>query len=385
MANPFVFGKIALGAHFTNRGREIAQVIEAVAAGQDVFIASPRRFGKTSLVLEAVRRLRDDEVLVAYADLFAISSPDRFLALLTHAYFEGLLSAVERTQWRLGELFSHLPVQPQLTVNPMDGSTGITLGPAARLPEMFDALLAALLDIPADVARRRKRRVALVLDEFQDVVDLDPTLPRRLRSAFQQQPDVAHLYLGSRQSLMRQLFTERNQPFYQSARHIPIGPIVPDEFARFIRERFASTAIRVDDDAIAEVLAITGGQPHDTQKLCAFLWDEAVAEGHRHATRALVGRALDTLLDAEDAGYAHLWRGLNRAERLVMEALADEEGGAIYSEAYRLRHHLGAASTVQRAIASLARGEFVERTDRAGWRIQETFLRHWVRRQFPAL
>ena len=55
------------------------------------------------------------------------------------------------------------------------------------------------LAVVAAVAQRRQRRVVLVFDEFQEIVALDPELPARMRATFQFQPNVAHVYLGSRQ------------------------------------------------------------------------------------------------------------------------------------------------------------------------------------------
>jgi hypothetical protein len=43
--------------------------------------------------------------------------------------------------------------------------------------------------------------VVLILDEFQEVVEIDAGLPRLMRSVFQQQPKVAHFYLGSKRGI----------------------------------------------------------------------------------------------------------------------------------------------------------------------------------------
>jgi len=74
-------------------------------------------------------------------------------------------------------------------------------------------ILDRLLSFPAEVASRRGRRAVLVLDEFREIVTLGPDLTARMRSLFQFQTDVAQAYLGSRQQLLRRVFTEANQRF----------------------------------------------------------------------------------------------------------------------------------------------------------------------------
>lgn len=124
-----------------------------------------------------------------------------------------------------------------------------------------------LLELPQQVAARRKRHTVLALDEFQEITDLDPLLPARMRAILQFQADVAYVFLGTRQHLLRRVFIHADSPLYNSAKVFPLGPILPDAFGRFIAERFASTSMDITDDAVARLLEITGGHPHDTHKL----------------------------------------------------------------------------------------------------------------------
>ena len=48
--NPFVYGEIVTAAAFANRVRERAHLTADLAAGQKVFLISPRRYGKSSLL-----------------------------------------------------------------------------------------------------------------------------------------------------------------------------------------------------------------------------------------------------------------------------------------------------------------------------------------------
>ena len=62
---------------------------------------------------------------------------------------------------------------------------------------------------------------------------------------------------------------------------------------------------------------------------------------------------------------------------LVLQAIAAEPG-RVQGEAYRFRHGLPAASTVQRAVETLASDELVTRGEDGAYRISEPFLREWI-------
>jgi hypothetical protein len=50
----------------------------------------------------------------------------------------------------------------------------------------------------------------------------------------------------------------------------------------------------------------------------------------------------------------------------------------VQGEAYRYRHGLPAASTVQRAVETLASDELATRGEDGAYRIAEPFLREWI-------
>jgi uncharacterized protein len=101
----------------------------------------------------------------------------------------------------------------------------------------IDATIERLLELPEVIAREHQVRAVIVFDEFQEVLELDPTLPGLMRAVFQRQDHVAHVFLGSRQRLLRHVFAERRQPLYRLARPMALPPIERDAFGAFIRAR----------------------------------------------------------------------------------------------------------------------------------------------------
>ena len=376
---PFRFGEIVHGAYFTNRQEEARALAEDVRHGLNVVLISPRRFGKTSLVLSVIDQLRREGVLVAYVDMLRAPGKERFAAHLAAAIYAGLESPFDRARERAATFFQHLRIHPKPTLNP-DGSLSFDFG-IGMVDEDRDAnaTLEQLLAMPASIARERQRRVALVLDEFQEVVELDPHLPALMRSVFQTQGEVAHVFLGSRQHLLRRVFTDRGQPLYRLARPMTLGPIAESVFVPFLRERFAAGRSQITAEAARQLVAITAGHPNDTQELGHFAWALAVAE-RRAATADVVERALDTVLDAEDARFTDLWESLTPHQRVVLLAIALDGGRGLYRADTRRQHRLGPAARVQKSLQRLVARELVEPDPPAGYRVPDVFLRAWLRR-----
>jgi AAA+ ATPase superfamily predicted ATPase len=374
--NPFVYGDVATGASFTNREDELRQLGSDIRSGQNVVIISPRRYGKTSLVVRAIDTVREDGVLAAYVDLFRTPSKLQFADHLASAIYGGLVAPFERVLQRAIDIFQQLPLRPRITVGD-DGAPSFEFTAGQPMRDL-DSTIEHLLGIPGRVARERRRRVVLVLDEFQEVLDIDPHLPAMMRAVVQFQGDVAHVFLGSKRHLMQRVFTERNQPLFRMAKPMPLGSIEAERFSPFIRERFSSTGVVIDDEAIGQILAITRGHPQDTQELCHFVWALA-HDSQAPVTPSEVERALAQVIEAEDARYTLLWDDLSRHQRLVITALSREAAG-VYAEAYRQRHRLGSAASVQASIKRLVERELVEPLTGGGYYVPDVFLRAWIAR-----
>lgn len=373
-ANPFRYGAIARGEYFTDRERELQTLLEDVRGGQDVVIISPRRLGKTSLVERALDELRDEKTLVAYLDLLGSPTKAELVDDLAQALYDGLVSPVDRAIQRAGDFFRQLRVRPRITVGDDARPRFEFLG--YEVDQDADALLEGLLELPGRVAAEGKR-VAVVFDEFQEIATIDAQLPGKVRTAFQRQPDVAHIYLGSKRHLMEPLFMDSAAPLYRSAKPLALGPIEPVSFIVFLRERFGAGRVAIGDGELEWILDMTAGRPYETQELCSFVWARGRQEGRR-VDAELIDRALSDLLDAESARYVAVWDRLSGAQRGLLLALA-REPGRVYSEAYRRRHKLGSASTVQASLSALERLDLVDSLE-AGYAIADVFLREWLHR-----
>lgn len=372
---PFRFGQVVSPEYFVGRASELAALVTDLSAGVNVVLIAPRRYGKSSLVIRALERLRDLAVATAYVDLERTPSKERFAAHLAHALYESLLAPREQALRRATEWFSQLRVRPRISVTESGKPAFEFIGSAPQVD--IDATIQRLLQLPEDLAVEHEQRVVIVFDEFQEVLALDPELPALIRSVFQRQDHVAHVFLGSRQRLLRTVFADRRQPLYRLARPMTLNPIEPEAFGPFIRARFAAARSQISADAVAELLQLTTGHPNDTQELAHFTWARAVAEG-RPATPETVRAALDDVVTAETARFVLIWESLTAQQRRVVSAIATAPNGRVYGHEIGERFQLGDAPVVQKALRRLIDLELVESTSRGVYIVPDMFFRTWL-------
>jgi uncharacterized protein len=370
-ANPFKYGPVALDDSFTDRDAEINELATDALNGQDVVVLAPRRFGKTSLVHRAAQRLTTERALVAEVDLWVTPTKEKLAARLAREIAD-ILGISGRAK-EIARVFGSLRIRPIVTVED-DGSFGFSFAAGHSAADVDDTL-ERLLRMLGETAASRKRPVVLILDEFQEIVEIDPGLTKLMRSVFQEQPEVAHIYLGSKRHLMERIFNDQNEPFWRSAKRVELGPIPADEFKPFVREGFRGHDRDITDEVVDRVLEITGGHPYATQQLCYFLWAQT-PEGATADDEGLES-ALSRLLVSEHTHFSDLWDRATGNQRILLSALA-EEPGRPQTRDYQTRHGLRGSSTTQKTVDALIRQELVTKND--GFVvISEPFLADWIR------
>src|SRR5687768_11875039 len=88
-SNPFIYGEIVTATAFADREGERDRLERDLSEGQKVFLISPRRYGKSSLVRAVMKSLAAKRVLTVEVTVAASSSYVAFL----EAYAQALVSA----------------------------------------------------------------------------------------------------------------------------------------------------------------------------------------------------------------------------------------------------------------------------------------------------
>src|SRR5438132_3465082 len=79
MDNPFVYGEVVPRGAFIDRVVELDRLVRDLAAGQKVFLISPRRYGKSSLIRQALAAMTRRGALTVDVTVSSFSSYVSFL------------------------------------------------------------------------------------------------------------------------------------------------------------------------------------------------------------------------------------------------------------------------------------------------------------------
>ncbi|OQX52781.1 MAG: hypothetical protein B5M48_04705 [Candidatus Omnitrophica bacterium 4484_213] len=359
--NPFRFGSIVSGEYFTDRKKEIKEIVSEIKAGQHIVVMSPRRYGKTSLVHEAmkasgIKGFRINMELIA-------DEVD-----LANYYVRNAL-----TLSKFGKIkyyLKNLKVQPYIQIQPGTNEISVSFNAEMR---NIPALLSGSFQLPEIIARNMKKKIVIVFDEFQEIRRISASLERKMRGIFQYHQNITYIFIGSQESMIREIFQDKKNPFYKFGRHISLQKIPRDEFADFIIGRFSSQKI----DAcgiVSDILKFTDCHPYYTQQLCHEIY---ILNEKKTLTKGIIKRAIDQVTTEHHADYSRWWGSLTNTGRKVIIGIASGNCNPTSQEFIR-KYGIRSASTSGSVISKLtASGTLVKKNGKKV-EIEDPFWREWI-------
>lgn len=354
--NPFVFGEIVDDSHFIDRTEELSQLVRDLSDGQKVFLLSPRRFGKSSLVAMTMLKLQKRHIRTMNLTVSSYSSYAQFL----EKFAERVLRAAgpwERVKTWIARFARQ--VNPDINVNLKTGeatlslSKGANFDPAPIAPEVFA--------LPGELARNGGFRMAICLDEFQQVSEFNGgSIENVIRNQVQEQREVGYVFAGSQPSLMQEMLAAK-RPFHKAGPQMFLDKISARDWKDFIHRHFRRRGRVLHATALDTLLIYADLIPYDVQRIAHELWDYAELKNKKELHSIDVDTVVDGLIRAHGTFYELLWEQLSARQRAVLQAIAKRGPSDIYSQGVREEFRLGPASTVQKSIKSLDSRDILDR------------------------
>jgi hypothetical protein len=374
MANPFLYGGIVTGDNFADREKEIDQLVKDLISGQNILLYSPRRYGKTSLIMKVLETLQKKEVITSFIDLYGCIS----ISALIDKIIEKTVVPEQGTLQKIGdflsEKFSNL--RPELTLNP-DGSISVSLKKEAQVTGE-QKVLSQVIDAPQKLAEVKKLPVVVVFDEFQEISSMDGlNVEKIMRSHFQHHKNVTYVFSGSKKHVMDEIFGSERRPFYRFAKPFPLGKIPREDFSKFIYIKFNETGISIGSSIVQAILTFTDGHPYFTQQLCHEIWNIAIDK--KKVGKKDLEKAVDALVRIHSDYFIKIWDSLALTQRKLLLALAKEgRVSNIYSNTFIEKYNLVSASHVGKALEYFEKEGIVEKTN-GTYQTSDIFLNEWVK------
>jgi len=373
--NPFVFGEIIEEPNFVDRTDELHQLVRDLADGQKVFLLSPRRFGKSSLVALALLKLKKRHIHTVSITVSSYSSYTQFLEKFAEKVLRaaGPWDRVKDWVTRFGR-----SVKPDISYNMGTGEVSVSLGKGSGFDP--DPIAPEIFAMPGELSKSAGFRMAICLDEFQQISQFDSgSVENVIRNQVQAQREVGYVFAGSQPSLMKEMLSAK-RPFHKAGPQMFLDKIPADDWKAFIAQHFHKRGRALDDQGLETLLVTADLIPYDVQRIAHELWDYAELKDKRHLDASDVNSVTDSLVAGQSTYYELLWEQLSASQRATLQALAEQGSSAIYSQLVRMEFRLGPASTVQKALHSLDSRDILDRYKDKFFFLDPLFPR-WIRKK----
>ena len=365
MKNPFKYGCVVAGENYCRRPELQRQLSELVKSGQNVVVQGPRRMGKTSLVVETGKSLRG--VTLLYVDLFSVRSVGEFCRKVVSATAKcGKRSFLERT----AELVKGL--RPVFSVDRDSGAPTISVDvKAARSVESVEEVMDMIAGHSA------AKRLCVVFDEFQDILDLDRSdvILAELRSTIQFQSGTPFFFSGSVRNDMMKIFDDDQSPFFKSAVTFTVGAIEKPSFVRFIVSRFRKGDRLVDEETAGALVDYADSVTGDVQEICEAIWD--ATEAGDTVTVSDIPKALNLIFSREGEGFGEAVRQLTPLQVSFLRALAETDSQSMFSEEFMRRVGTNNTGSIRTVIKRLVAKRLIYQYG-GRYRFANPFFKAWL-------
>ncbi len=272
--NPYLAGAPVLDDKlFFGREQLLDRILQTLH-NNSLLLHGERRIGKTSIQHQLKRRLEalEDpayEFFPVYIDLQG-TREEHFFATLGEEIFEELA-----------------PV--------LDG-----IEPSAPFSESYSYrdLVADLRAILRQLRRQSDKRVrlALLIDEVDELNSYDPKINQKLRSLFMKSFAEDLVAVVSGVAIKRE-WEREGSPWYNFFEEIDVGPFLP-EHARELVEKPIRGVFQLQDGVVERIVQLTGGRPYRIQRLCMKL----VSRAHELSQRTITVDDVEEIGDPDSQG-----------------------------------------------------------------------------------
>lgn len=290
---------IAQKTAFCNRKSELTKLVENLKQSRPTLITAPRRYGKSSLALNAI-----DQSGFAYGqfDFFSAIDEKDIERIILNGVGK-LISRLEPIPKKAlnvaSELFSGLSIK--LALDKIGVS--IEINKHNKRP---DANILDILERVEALSKKYNRKVVLYFDEFQRLYEISDNIAIEgiLRQIAQSSQYLSFMFLGSNRHLLSKIFNDRNRPFYKLCDRITLERISKKAYEEYILSAATNDKKAIDNDALEQIFNLTERHPYYVNLLCSriwqlksitsetvlFAWEDYIAE-----ERSNIGAELDLL------------------------------------------------------------------------------------------
>lgn len=359
--------------YFCDRKKETEDIIAHIVNGSNLVLKAPRRIGKSSLIKHVFSQPKiKDNYNTLYVDIYGTKNASDFRQELQRNFLNAPFAKDSKAKKNIESYLKSI----QLDLGSYSES-GFSLpkvgignfqAPQYAIDEIFNWFEKA--DKPG----------LIVFDEFQQIQDYPERMAGILRSYIQQMNSTRFIFCGSSKHMLNNMFSNYNQPFFNSAKSLDLDIIGLNAYTDFVSAIFESYGKTIDTEAIEFTYYLFSGNTYLMQELMKGVF--ARTDSGSNADKPLLLQCLTGMINDKDADYRETLNRLNsKKERNTLFCIAGEGiAKGLTSTAIMKRYDLDNASSVQNALENLC-GEDLKiavRIAKGVYMLQDRLFELWI-------
>lgn len=368
MQNPFFTLGYGGPEYFCDREQETSELAGALVNGRNVALISPRRLGKTGLILHTFNRLvqEDSTRRCFYMDIYSTENQTDLIKQMASAILGSMDTMGEKLMSGLATFFRSC--RPVFSMDPLTGAPSVTLDVQ---PSMVESTLKEIVTYMQESGHE----CFVAIDEFQQILEYpEKGTEALLRSVSQFAPNVHFVFAGSKQHLMSSIFTSPKRPFYQSTQRMGLSPLDKDVYYEFAARLMKKADKELPKDVFDHAYHFAHGYTYYIQDILNRLYalpDKSIKMEH------LLG-VYGNIKKEGEVVYKDYCDLMARGQIKLLRAIAQEDYvKKPHEQAFMQRHKLTAVSSVKLALSALVKNGVVAES-KDGYYIYDRYLSLWL-------
>ncbi len=260
--NPFYVGREFKKDAFIDREEETKEVLKIIKSSNNVVLYAPRRFGKTWFAKNLEEVLKAEKINSMWIDMFSTVTIKQFIARFNQEASSTLkMNLLDYIKKYLSDHISSFSINI--------AGTNLEFKPSSE-EEIWEVLFKTFTVIQS----KSNKKIVIFIDEVQEMIKMGEKFEGILRTAIQHQSDVNYVFLGSRKSIVEEIFFQKTHPLFKSAIKYDLSKYLPEvETRNFIIKSFEKTNKKISPSAVDSIVTFSKLHPFYVQLISSQVWD----------------------------------------------------------------------------------------------------------------
>ncbi len=370
MKMPFVYGHLPVKQEFTDRQEEMTRLINNFQSQVNMVLISPRRWGKSTLVLRAVEKaVKDDKKLrTCIIDMYNIRNEEEFYSVFAKEILKSTTTKANEIIKTAGDFFKR--IIPNISFSAGGDAEFKVNFDIERLKTEPDEIL----DLAENIAKAKNLKFVVCVDEFQNINEFDEPLQfqKKLRSHWQKHQNVSYCLYGSKRHMMSNIFANSSMPFYKFGDLMFLQKISRDDWVKFIKKRFRQTGKSINAKNAGLIAELTECHSYYVQQLAQQTWLRA----EEVASEELVRDAHNSIILQLSMLFQNLTDSLSNTQVYFLNAMIN---GVVHFNSQNVikDYKLGSSANVTVIKRALVKKEIIDGFE-GKFIILDPMYKHWL-------